>query len=502
MQRIVVVLIIVVATFVASGQTVMPPPMQNAANFHAGVSDLAWNQDGTLLAVARYDGSLEILNRDRQTSSVFHFYTSRDDYISSVAWSLSEPFRFAVAGLHGHIRIYRFDLDHLELMLDYSYIQNYVRKIEWSSDGQMLASLGETGGGATSTSTVQIWNTNTGDLLAVHETSQTLTDIAWNPQNSDQILVTAVEDYYGAEIFLWDVAVQRITWAVEEPDSGVLQIAWSPDGELFASSSDDFENEAAILRVHDAETGVVTTILPTMQTYISTISWAPNMNLAVSGASAIEIWDGTSALKVESIELTDFGTNLAWSQASILAYDASDGRVVIVDAPVIQSDAELLRSLFDQNCAALCYLGLEPGVTTVLDLQARLEQDDIAYRFEYDQMEWRAPLQQAVTDGSGFPFVSATFTDGILTHFAAPINVSVQAVIELFGIPSEMTEDRGRYYLIYPAYGLAFALDALLSGCSRTDEIYGALPNAEYGIVGQPPGEPALYVCDSQNESK
>lgn len=149
-----------------------------------------------------------------------------------------------------------------------------------------------------------------------------------------------------------------------------------------------------------------------------------------------------------------------------------------------QSESDRFAELFGENCQYPCFLGIQPGITTLSELEFQLAQQGIAYRYENSQLQWELPDQELLTDGTGLPFVAVTFTGGVVSQFSAPLNVSIQTVTEMFGSPSQITEYKGRYYLVYRDLGLAIAVDSLLGDVGRTDEIYVTEPNSDYGIVG------------------
>jgi WD40 repeat protein len=230
--------------------------------------------------------------------------------------------------------------------LDIPSQQNYVGQVEWSLDGGKLATIGETGGGATSERAVKIWDSETGKLLGAYEDGYAFIDIAWNPQHTNQLLISGTADHYGAELILWDVHTQDTIWKVEEPNLGALYLAWNPDGYWFAISTTNYENDRAGLSVHSEATGTAIAIEPTFQRRVLAMKWTSNTRLAISGLDEIEVWDISAGYLVERIQVTTFGNNIAWSpDGTKIVYNDWNSKdnvskVQIIDVPDIELTPE------------------------------------------------------------------------------------------------------------------------------------------------------------------
>lgn len=160
------------------------------------------------------------------------------------------------------------------------------------------------------------------------------------------------------------------------------------------------------------------------------------------------------------------------------------------------SDASILASLFDDSCANPCYLGIEPGVTTLDTLVASLETKLVSYRYESGLVSWDAPLQAGVTDGihgSGF---TVAVRDEIVVQLLAPINIPLDAVLEVFGSPSTSFDEFGTISLNYPEIGLAFYVVPNVDA-RRVSFLVSTISKQHGTIVRVPAGTPVTQACET-----
>ena len=177
-------------------------------------------------------------------------------------------------------------------------------------DSQTLASSGEDG-------TVRLWQVSTGRCLKVlHGHASRVWSVAFSPDGD-----TLASGSYDQTVRLWDVSVQE---ALQESmpqglrtgqplktlhgyGNGVRAIAFTPDGQMLASGSDDH-----IVRLWDAQTGECRR---TLHGHTSPV-WTLNFNsqgtiLASSGEDrSVRIWDVRTG---ECCQILQGHTGWVWS---------------------------------------------------------------------------------------------------------------------------------------------------------------------------------------------
>lgn len=160
--------------------------------------------------------------------------------------------------------------------------------LDWSPDGQFVVAL-------SSTQYMSIWDSNSGEnMLTIDLPSEielpegystAITAIDWQP-NGDRI---AIGINYGVAIF--NLSTGDIsTFYDEDPNFGIVGVAWSPDGASLAVTS--FSGDVAVLNPDDfqkftrfANTEPVKNPNPYMLSkYIGpqSLNWNPNGNLIAS----------------------------------------------------------------------------------------------------------------------------------------------------------------------------------------------------------------------------
>ncbi len=107
---------------------------------------------------------------------------------------------------------------------------SWVKSVEWSPDGQTLAS-------AADDKTVRLWDTATGEAIRkLNDHLSSVYSLAWSPEKDTRRLASAGSD---RTIRIWDILTGKPTNALEGHTSAVQCVAFSADGCIFASKGGD-----------------------------------------------------------------------------------------------------------------------------------------------------------------------------------------------------------------------------------------------------------------------
>jgi WD40 repeat protein len=144
--------------------------------------------------------------------------------------------------------------------------------------------------------------------------------IAWSPDGG--MIASPSDDY---TVRLWDAGTGLLLRTLSGHRREVGSVAWSPDGRSLASGSHD-----KTVRVWDSATGKLRKTLGDHRETVRSVSWSPDGQTLASGSvdQMVRLWDvNTWALRC-SFPNRDWIPRIAWSPDSqVLAVASDDGTV-------------------------------------------------------------------------------------------------------------------------------------------------------------------------------
>ena len=162
-------------------------------------------------------------------------------------------------------------------------------------------------------------------LHTVRGHKKTIFSIAWSPDG--RVLASGSED---KTICLWDGQTGQLLQTLEGHMGAIFSIAWSPDGRVLASGSGD-----KTIRLWDGQTGQ---LLQTLEGHIGgayTVSWSLQRQMIASGDSdgTIRLWDGQTGHLLQTLQGHKNPIfSVAWSpDGRVLASGSDDNTVCLWD---------------------------------------------------------------------------------------------------------------------------------------------------------------------------
>jgi WD40 repeat protein len=324
------------------------------------VSSLSWSLDGNLVALGRWDGSVEIIytsnwetyiqfqvstnpiqdikwNPIRQEVAVsalgepmvtvwdingdqqYELLNSDDGIVQSFDWS-SDGNKMVIGNLEGSIHIW--DVISQESALEFTQHPAFVGDVSWQPNGVLIASSGvEPGSSGTPENTaVLVWNAQSGEIIYRLRTEQwsTTSPVVWSPDGQR----LAGTSQSGSELFANEFSTNILIWNIEDgnlinqwdvsEDNQIVELLWQPDGEAIAYRKalrrqsqmmticgDEF---VGILDINEGNNFVFHPDGHTAE--IDTITWnVDNQQFATGSADrTIRIWDASTGRQTQILE--------------------------------------------------------------------------------------------------------------------------------------------------------------------------------------------------------
>ena len=255
---------------------------------HKGeVNDLAWFPDGSQIASASSDKTVQIWNTG--TGTAVRVYQDATKNAMTVSWS-PDGARIA-AGYAGDKR----DPETLQIvrvangekLFSYASTAGFLNAqadktiyaLAWSPDGARLAC----GGGEYR---VDIWDARSWKQQVTYKGhNSTVYALAWSPDGR-QVASTGSDD----AVHIWDALTGRNAATFFKHSSEVSSVVWSPNGQRIVSASHD-----KTAQVWNAVTGTSLTIYRGHSDRIQTAAWSPDGTRIATGGrdGKVQVWDAS-----------------------------------------------------------------------------------------------------------------------------------------------------------------------------------------------------------------
>lgn len=239
------------------------------------VTAVAWSPDGKYIASGSGDKTVQVW--DATTGNLVYTYKGHTDLVSAVAWSPDSK-RIASSSWDNTVQIW--DATTGGNVLTYRKNSQCCEEdsVSWSPNGKYIA--------ATEGEEIQVLNATTGSKVFTSQNNYEAGTVAWSP---DSMHIIAGGFFGGLEVI--DVATQTSIQPFQEQNVTGSPVAWSPDGKYIASGSGNMVS-GGVVTLLDAKTGEAVFAYKLDGTVLAT-AWSPDGKRMVSATEygTVVVWE-------------------------------------------------------------------------------------------------------------------------------------------------------------------------------------------------------------------
>ncbi|KAJ5520270.1 WD domain protein [Penicillium fimorum] len=298
----------------SSVEEIWTPELQTLEGHSGQIQSVAFSADGQLLASGSYDNSIKLW--DPATGMCRYTLEGHSDNVKSVAFSADS--RLLASGSYDHpIKLWDTATGTCQHTPEGQL--KCTGLVAFSPSGRLLA--------FESPKCIKLWDMNTGTLNRTPKTHlDGLVSLAFS--SDGRLLVSSSYDW---TIKLWDTITATLKHTIKGYSSSdeladisgsVLAVAFSPDGQLLASTCDDFT-----VKLWDTATGMRKSTLKGHRQALLSVAFSADGRLLASGCcgSTIRLWDpATGICKYVLQGHSDRIMSLAFSPDSQVLASGSD----------------------------------------------------------------------------------------------------------------------------------------------------------------------------------
>lgn len=202
---------------------------------------VAWSHNGKYIAIGQSNGWINLIDANsgkKINEWEAHTEGGLSTEIITIKWSLDDTL-IASGGLDYSIRVWdTTNYNQIVQLKADTTKRNDINGLNWSNNNKYIASAGQDGN-------IRIWDWDANlNIKTFNHSSQWVRGIVWSLD--DTMIISTGNN---AVIKIWLVETEELLLELEEHESPIWSIDWSPDGKLIASGSGLYDKEGGDTKI-------------------------------------------------------------------------------------------------------------------------------------------------------------------------------------------------------------------------------------------------------------
>jgi WD40 repeat protein len=271
----------------------------------------ALSPDGKLLATGGLDGTVRIW--DVENGHLLRALIGHNSYVYGLDWSPDGNTLASAGSFDATLRLWDVKTGRpLRVLRGHP---GYLVHAKWSPSGRtVLGGGGESGG-------LSHWDAITGTKITTVEFGKPILSISWRPDGRTAAVVSQ-----GLALQLWDAKKNKSLRTLGAATDGFQAVAWSPDGKTLATTT------AKDTRLYDGDSGNIVRTLPATG---SPVAWSRDGKQLCLLAGDVMVWDASSGNLLRKVPVPgarmfaltpDAGQIVAGSDTAFGVHEAATGK--------------------------------------------------------------------------------------------------------------------------------------------------------------------------------